>query len=196
MSAAFSIKIDGLAALERRLRELPDRIAKNALGGSVYAGAKVIRDEARLRAPVYTGKVSRGHPPPGTLKRSIILKHIREQSGRERQTYFVTVRKGKRYRNQGKKKNLSQDAFYWWWVEFGGVRHTARFKGAYSDYALKGKQRKTGIALRRRQRTGLPSIARPFMRPAFESKKISAAMAMKAYLSDRIADEIRKLGGK
>ena len=44
-------KVEGLAELAKALRELPDRVAKNGLRVSVYAGAKVIRDEARMRAP-------------------------------------------------------------------------------------------------------------------------------------------------
>jgi len=34
---------------------LPQRVARNGLRAAVYAGAKVIRDEAKLQAPVATG---------------------------------------------------------------------------------------------------------------------------------------------
>ncbi len=46
-----TIRIEGLAELDRALRELPDRLARNGLRASVYAGASVIRAEARVRAP-------------------------------------------------------------------------------------------------------------------------------------------------
>ena len=65
-------------------------------------------------------------PPPGTLKRSVILKQIPELSSKNKQTFFVTVRHGKKYRKQGKKGNLSQDAWYWRFVEFGTVKMSAR----------------------------------------------------------------------
>ena len=113
------VKVEGLAELAKALRELPDRVAKNGLRVSVYAGAKVIRDEARLRAPKATESLGPNQPPPGTLKRSVIMKHIPELSSLTRQTFFVTVRHGKKYRKQGKKGNLSQDAWYWRFVEFG-----------------------------------------------------------------------------
>lgn len=123
---AETLNISGLKELQAALKELPDRIAKNVLRGSVAAGAAIIRNEARQRAPVYTGEVAAGHPPPGTLKRSIVQKQIKELSNATKQTFFVTVRRGKEYQKQGKKGNLSQDAYYASWVEFGNSRMSAR----------------------------------------------------------------------
>jgi hypothetical protein len=51
MARAETVRIEGLAELNRALRELPQRIANRGLRTAVYAGAKVIRDEARHRAP-------------------------------------------------------------------------------------------------------------------------------------------------
>jgi len=120
------VHVSGLKELNDALKQLPERIARNALRGGVYAGAKVVQGEAKLKAPRYTGPVSQGHPPPGTLQRSIIMKQIPEQSSLYKQTFYVTVRQGKQYRNQGKKGNLSQDAFYWRFVEFGTAKMSAR----------------------------------------------------------------------
>ena len=121
-----SIRVEGLDQLARALKELPQRVARNGLRAAVYAGAKVIRDEAKLQAPVATGDLGANQPPPGTLKRSVIMKQIPELSGAQKQTFFVTVRRGKKYRKQGKKANLSQDAWYWRFVEFGTVKMSAR----------------------------------------------------------------------
>lgn len=118
--------IAGLKELQNALKELPDRIAKNVLRGSVNAGASVIRKEVQTRAPVYTGDVSKGHPPPGTLKRAAYQKQIKDLSNLFKQTYFVGIRKGKKYQKQGKKGNLSQDAYYASWVEFGTSKMAAR----------------------------------------------------------------------
>ena len=155
------VRVEGLEELARALRELPQRAARNGLRASVYAGAKVIRDEAKLKAPMATGSVAKGHPPPGTLKRAIIMKQIGELSGPQKQTFFVTVRQGKQYRNQGKKGNLSQDAWYWRFVEFGTVKMSAK----------------------------------PFLRPAFEGKKMEAVNAIKQRLAERVeqaAQELKK----
>jgi HK97 gp10 family phage protein len=154
------MNVAGLKELQDSLKQLPDNIARNVLRGSVNAGASVIANEAKAKAPVYTGPVSEGHPPPGTLKRSIVQKQIKELSNLLQQTFFVTVRRGKKYQKQGKGGNLSQDAFYAAWVEWG----TAKM---------------------------MP--ARPFMRPAFESKKEAAVEAIKDYLAKRIPLEAAKL---
>ena len=118
--------VQGLRELQAALKELPAGIARNVLRGSVNAGATVIRKEAASRAPVSTGPKGADQSPPGTLKRSVYQKQIRELSNLVKQTFYVGVRQGKQYRNQGKKGNLSQDAFYARFVEFGTVKMAAR----------------------------------------------------------------------
>ena len=118
--------VDGLKELQAALKELPERIARNVLRGSVNAGATVIRKEAQARAPVSVGPKRQGQSPPGTLKRALYQKQIRELSSLVKQTFIVSVRKGKQYRNQGKKGNLSQDAYYARFVEFGTAKMAAR----------------------------------------------------------------------
>lgn len=118
--------VKGMRELSEALRQLPQRIARNALRQSVAAGASVIRSDAKARAPMATAPPGPGQPLPGTLKRSILIRHLSERSGLTSQTYVVGVRHGKRYRKQGKKGNRSQDAYYWRWVEFGTVKMSAR----------------------------------------------------------------------
>jgi HK97 gp10 family phage protein len=119
------LHVDGLRELQASLKQLPPAIGRSVLRGAGNAGATVIRDETKANAPVYTGPVSEGHPPPGTLKRSIVQKQIRELSSLLVQTFYVTVRKGKKYQKQGKGGNLSQDAFYATWVEWGTSKMAA-----------------------------------------------------------------------
>lgn len=166
--AAFEMK--GLAELSQALKELPDRIAKNVLRGAVNAGATVIRKEAELRAPEYHGDVSKGHPPPGTLKKSIRQKRIANASNDGRQIYIVYVKKGTTYTyansTKGRRKKMAANTyqteggvFYWRFVEFGTSKMAAR----------------------------------PFMRPAFEVKKQAAVEAIRDYLAKRIPKEVEKL---
>jgi HK97 gp10 family phage protein len=147
MAKRETFKIEGLAELGKALRELPERVARNGLRVSVYAGAKVVRDEARARAPKAEQPLGPNQPPPGTLKRSVIMKHIPELSSLTRQTFFVTVRHGKKYRKQGKKGNLSQDAWYWRFVEFGTRKMRAR---PFLRPALEAKRREAGQAMKDR----------------------------------------------
>lgn len=147
MANLESVKIDGLDQLAQALRELPKRVARNGLRGAVYAGAKVIRDEAKLKAPVATAPLGADQPPQGTLKRSIIMKQVPELSSEQKQTFFVTVRHGKKYRKQGKNGNLSQDAWYWRFVEFGTVKMTAR---PFLRPAFEGKKYEAVDAIKNR----------------------------------------------
>lgn len=186
-----AVKIGGLDVLRKALLQLPDRLASNSLNAAVGAGAAIIRDEARAIAPEWTGDVSKGHPPPGTLKRSIITKKIPERSTYYRKVWFVTVRKGRQYRGQGKKGNLSQDAYYWKWVEFGHY-YVARFAGEYTDYPLRGRGRRTGLAARRAAKS-LFIPAQPFMRPAYTRKRLAAVEAIKEKLRQRIEQHAQEL---
>lgn len=147
MAKYEKVHIDGLAELASALRELPVRIQKNGLRVSVYAAAKVIRDEARIRAPVATQSLGPNQPPPGTLRRSIIMKHIPELSSLTRQTFFVAVRHGKKYSTQGKRGNLSQDAWYWRFLEFGTRKMRAR---PFMRPALEAKRREAVDAIKER----------------------------------------------
>jgi HK97 gp10 family phage protein len=162
MAKRETVKVEGLAELGKALRELPGRVARNGLRASVYAGAKVVRDEARAQAPKAAQSLGANQPPPGTLKRSVIMKHIPELSSLTRQTFFVTVRHGKKYRKQGKKGNLSQDAWYWRFVEFGTRKMSAR----------------------------------PFLRPALETKRREAVQAIKERLQQRVALEAKNFRTK
>jgi HK97 gp10 family phage protein len=116
----------GLKELHVALKELPDRIARNVLRGSVSAGAAVIRAEMKARAPVSTGPVSQGHPPPGALKKAVYQKQIRELSSLLNQTFYVGVRHGKKEQKRGKNKDVNLDAYYFRFVEFGTSKMAAR----------------------------------------------------------------------
>ena len=160
--------IAGLKELQDALQKLPENIAKNVLRGAVNAGAAIIRDEAKLKAP-------------------ILHDAIPEKSGPTQQTYFVTVRKGKKLQGQGKKGNKSQDAYYASWVEFGHwINTTGRAIGGG-----RGKDAKRAAAVAAGHNKYV--AAHPYMRPAYEAKKFDAVEAIKAYLQKRIPKEVEKL---
>ena len=121
-----SVEIKGLSELSQALRDLPQNIGRNVLRGGVNAGATVIRQEAIRRAPVYTGPVSQGHPPPGTLRKALFQKQVSSLSINQKQVFIVGVRRGKKYQKTGKNGAKNLDAFYWTWVEFGTSKMTAR----------------------------------------------------------------------
>ena len=157
-----TVHIEGLKELDQALKQLPDRLARNGLRASVYAGAKVVRDEAKRRAPKAVKALGTDQPPPGTLKRSVIMKQIRELSGQDRQTFFVTVRHGKKYRKQGKKGNLSQDAWYWRFIEFGTRKMAAM---PFLRPALEAKRHEAAQAMKMRLRQRIEKHASELRRP-------------------------------
>ncbi|MBK8916373.1 MAG: HK97 gp10 family phage protein [Phycisphaerales bacterium] len=113
-------RIEGLSDLAKALREMPEDLSKNALRAGMRAGAATIRDEARLKVPILTGR----------LREAVYLKQVRELSSRLTQVFFVGVRTGpKRKKNKQTgaiEKDYSRDAWYWRFIEFGTRFMSAR----------------------------------------------------------------------
>jgi len=101
----FEIKITGLDELERSLKDFPLRVAKNIVARTVYAGAAIVRNEARAICPVRTG----------ALRRSIRIKRSRSPRGSFQVVY-----------------NVGPGLWYGRLVEYGTKAHkiTPRFKKA------------------------------------------------------------------
>jgi len=133
--------VTGLRELEAALKSLPDRIALNVLRGAVAAGAAVVRKEARDLAPKSEGPQPEGHVP-GTLKRAIYQKQIRERSSLLQQTFFVGVRRGRSAKSSAKGVI---DAWYAHFVEFGTSKMSAR---PFMRPAFEGKKRSAVDAIR------------------------------------------------
>jgi len=108
---SMTTQVTGLSELMRNLRQLPAKVQSKALRNAVSAGAEVIRAEAELRAPRYTGKVGKDHPPPGTLKKAVYKAAMPDESTADREVWQVNVRR---------------KAYYAHMVEFGTVKMPAR----------------------------------------------------------------------
>ncbi|MBN3749498.1 HK97 gp10 family phage protein [Burkholderia sp. Se-20373] len=97
-----SVQILGLADLQADFAKLAKSQSTKALRRATLAGAKVIRDEARARAPKKTGK----------LKRNIVSASLRQKESPGIATAGVRVRtKGG--------ADSPNNAFYWRFVELG-----------------------------------------------------------------------------
>ncbi|WP_170845169.1 HK97-gp10 family putative phage morphogenesis protein [Chitinasiproducens palmae] len=101
--------------LTRVLLQLPAAVSESALRQASAAGARIVLEEARLRAPVGTKRYIRKGKPhiPGLLKREGILMFYREEDSLTgvRSTYGIT---------------WSKDAFYGRFVEHGTSRMPAQ----------------------------------------------------------------------
>lgn len=109
-------KLEGFKELAEALRELGPRVARNTLRRAVSAGAVVIRNDARSRAPVDTGE----------MKKDIQVKRERDNRGLMVANYSVFVRTGKKSRLSGAKRDVNKDSFYWRFVEFGTAKMAAQ----------------------------------------------------------------------
>lgn len=178
MADGMSLEIDNLAAWLAELNELPNVIRERVVKGAVATGASVIRKEYVARAPMWTGDVSKGHPPPGTLKRSVYQTRLVEFCTPTAEVWKVDVRRGATARNRKGERVLEKDAFYALWVEYG---HYVRTPGMSEK---EHRRARSGVDLY----TGSKWVpARPFARPAFEAKKQEALNAMAAYLSENLS---------
>ena len=126
----ISVNVQGLAAIERKLKLLPERVGRNAMRRALRKGANVIRDMARNNAQRIDD--------PDTKEQ--IAKNIAVAGGgrtREREAGGVMMRVGVRggakvrkgggtYHVGGSKSNPGGDTFYWRFVELGTSRTRAQ----------------------------------------------------------------------
>lgn len=189
-------EVKGLAELNETLRNLPAAIQSRLLRGAVATAAAIFKDEAIRRAPVYTGEVAAGHPPPGTLKKAIYQTRLPSLCTPTIETWKVSVRRGKAAQNHtsgpaGAKVTQNLDAFYASWVEFG--HYTRAPKGIAATQFARRLVISSGSQL---VKGAHYVVANPFMRPAFESQKAAAAAALKTYIADNLPAAVEKAKGK
>ena len=157
------IKIHGLNEIRRAMLELPHRLDNKLLNKGLLAGAQVVRDEARLRAPVLKSDDPRRRA--GVLRRAIRALRVRPTQYaasaivRVRNLTRRQITRFKKEKGKGGAANPS-DPFYWRFVEFGTSKMASR----------------------------------PFLRPAFESRKEVAVRTAIATLRPLVEAEIAKLG--
>lgn len=163
----MEVKVEGLAELvELMQKKLPEFIQTKALHPALTKAAKPIIDEARALVPVKTGKVRRS-----------IYSYRDRDSTKQKAVRSIGVRSGKRHGDK--------DAFYWKFVEFGrGESVVGKKRGA-----ARGGERARSLGTPERGFFGkvVKAVpARPFMRPAFEAKKLAAIEEFKKYMGPEI----------
>ncbi len=172
MVPVVRVELKGLHLIEAAMRELPDRVSRKMLNDGLLLAARLVRDDAKQRAPRLEGDDPRWLR--GQLRRSIRATRIRPREYSAE--VIVSVRrlskralariKRRQLKARAEGKNVriggrySGDPFYWRFVEFG----TARMR------------------------------ARPFLRPAFDAQKQKAVEAAIKFYRDQVQTELAKLG--
>jgi HK97 gp10 family phage protein len=130
MANTVSMKLEGLRDLNRALLALPQEVKKGPiLMRALHDGARIIRDEAKLRAPVLRDPGKNPHRQSGALRAGI----VEHASRTEDFTVVVRVRSrgyifgaGPDTRKNGKSSRRAGNPNYWWLVEFGTSKMAAR----------------------------------------------------------------------
>lgn len=112
--AEIELKVTGLAELRDMLNSLPDKLRRRALRNALAAGARVVRDEARSRAPVLSKPAK--FRKPGTVRDAITVRTSKQAKRAGDVGVFVNVRPAKVGKRGARSPN---DPYYWRWLEFG-----------------------------------------------------------------------------
>lgn len=166
----MSMQMEGLEELRRALRMLPENVQKNVLASATQKGAIVIRDDARPRVPV----LQQADP--------------RRKAGALRDAVRAT---------RGKRNGSVGSAFVY--VRMLTKKAIAKFKRgrAAAGLRVKGAANPDDPFYWRFVEFGTSKMAaRPFLRPAFEAKKIDAAERIKDALREGIEKEAAKVAGR
>lgn len=175
----IAVKVEGLQEFEANLKILREEFGVRTGGiinRGLMAGARLVRNEARRRAPVlqdpfglkyrafkarefnragYAPPKSQNVRVPGNLKHNIVAHYVKRLPltvwVRPRTKTYIFANKS-RPRGGADPSNLVGNPNYWWLVEFG----TSKMR------------------------------ARPFMRPAFEAMKGPALEAFKVHVRKEI----------
>ena len=136
------VVIKGWDQIERRMKALPQRVAKRELTSAVRAGANIIGKEARRRAP-------KGET--GKLRRNVYWFKVRARNTRYAVTYGIGVRSQGSY--VGKVASYGpKDAYYWHFLEFGTRYQKAQ---PFLRPAFMTRRLKAVVTLRRRLWQGI-----------------------------------------
>ena len=168
-----TVQIKGLRELRTALtKTIPVEMQGKILQKALAAGTRETLRQAKQNA--VRGGASWPDRITGTLARAIYAKRSRWGNTKTLEYRVIGVRRGK------KAGKANKDAFYWKFVEFGH-----RIGTRASGYLQKRDRGAGG-----RARGEVP--AQPFMRPAFESTKNRAAVAIREALRRLIEEAAKK----
>lgn len=184
-----TFEVEGLREVMDRLLELPGRTARNVVRRSIYAGAVIIRDDARLRVSKRTGalrkaiiaRTNRRNLPTMYFGEVTIagLAFTKNEKGKIKRAKKLPGQTKKYLRGQIYPRNYAH------LVEFGTRPHAvgrgSRLKGVLGT--------QTG-----RMHPG--AKPKPFIRPAYEAKKFAAVQAIREAALEGIEKEVLKLSAK
>jgi HK97 gp10 family phage protein len=187
MASEIVARLTGLTELRQALVGLPAKLRRGALRAALQAGARVIRDEARRRAPVLKAStfygasaLKRNVRAVGTLKKAISVRLSKLSTRRGDVGVFVNVRPLKNGNAKIAGAKNPNDPFYWRWQEFGWNPASGATGGAKG---AKGKRTRRLLA-RRGAAKAKPGAS--FLRNAVTGKQGEAVRTIERTLGPAI----------
>lgn len=135
MANVVNFEVKGLKEMDARMRALQQEFGTRNVPATkwvmraLHDGARVIRDDAKRRAPVLKDPIRNPHRRPGELRSNIVEHASREEWG----TVYVRVRsrgyifkEGPDSRRNPKSSRRAGNPNYWWLVEYGASHAPAQ----------------------------------------------------------------------
>ena len=121
MSSMITVKIEGVEAMVKALEAIPHKLRRRALRNALAAGARLVRDEARMiRNSSTAGSPIGGNEvmnyTRGSVARAISVRTSRVAARAGDVGVFVNVRPAKAAKAG---RSNPTDPFYWRFLEFG-----------------------------------------------------------------------------
>jgi hypothetical protein len=184
MSDGITAEFVGLPGLMAELRQIPQLMQTRIMKGACATGAAVFKAQVTANAQAMA--------VTGTLARAVYMTRLVSECTSNSEKWFVGVRSGKKDRHSGPvsskfgpTQGLNRDAFYAAWVEYG---HFSRI-----PKSTVGANRKARHASATADGTGRMVPAHPFVRPAFDAKKVEATRAMEEYIRGNLQTAVAGL---
>jgi HK97 gp10 family phage protein len=200
----ITMQLKGWDELKLRLDDLPNKIQRRVLKKAVTAGARIVRDDARRRAPVHGA-----YPPSRTHMTSKQIERALKKLESSKNRTITATRKGKQYRL----KINSRQGIRTYQLRQSGSLRAGIIIGAASQYKANWTSRKTigvrsiydndvevvavgfnktkgwyGAILERgfKHRSGVHVPARPMIRPALDENAQTVIGIMAAMVKQEI----------
>jgi HK97 gp10 family phage protein len=142
----ISAKVVGIPDLKAALASVVPKLRRQALRNALAAGARIIRDDARRRAPVLQPTLRAPYRKPGTVRSAISVRTSKAATRSGDVGVFVNVRPAKGAKTKTLRSNVfgvkvsrrvvtrgsqrgaksPNDPFYWRFLEFGTKKMSAR----------------------------------------------------------------------
>ncbi len=167
----FSWKLEGFDAVDDLFKELPELTRGNSAANALRGGARVIRDEARRRAPVGDRPSLGGKSQPGQLRRAIKVVTPKEQEAGERHVLVQVTN-----RDAGVNPH---------WIEYGTGPRIAKSPDGYLYFTIGSR------LIRKKAVAGVSP--QPFMRPAADVKAREAIEVIGRMLGPAIEKDAARI---